>query len=111
MELIEKLQAQPASQSCRLIDFEKAELQTEEGGKRLFLVVSGEKPTVSMKVELRPLYYVMQPDYWGVEVVGCVSGIVLPVVAPYAEALDVTHTMGKKGIEVIGANKTVTLDK
>ncbi|SDT88371.1 hypothetical protein [Stappia sp. ES.058] len=111
MDIMQKLQAQPASQSCRLIDFDKAELQTEDGGKRLFLVVSGEKPTVSMRVELRPLYYVMQPEYWGVEVVGCVSGIVLPAVAPYTEALDVTHTMGTKGIEVIGANKTLRLDK
>ena len=57
-----------------------------------------------MKVELVPLVYVQQPDYWGIEVIGCQGGIGLPVKVPYSVVLDITHVLGKDGIEVIGAN-------
>ena len=58
-----------------------------------------------MKVELVPLVFVQRPDYWGIEVVGCQSGIGLPVKVPYSVVLDITHVLGKHGIEVIGANR------
>ena len=57
-----------------------------------------------MIVELSPLIYIRQPEYWGIEVVGCQNGIGLPQTAPYTVALDITHLLGTKGIEVIGAS-------
>ena len=51
-----------------------------------------------MEVELVPLVFVQRPDYWGIEVIGCQRGIELPM-------LDITHVLGKRGIEVIGANR------
>ena len=72
--------------------------------KTFILIVSGTKPWVTMKVELHPLIYIRQPEYWGIEVVGCQSGIGLPTTAPYQVALDISHTLGTKGIEVIGAS-------
>ena len=36
--------------------------------------------------------------------VGCQSGIGLPQTAPYHVALDISHLLGTKGIEVIGAS-------
>jgi len=56
-----------------------------------------------MKVELLPLIYIRQPEYWGIEVVGCQSGIGLPVMTPYHVTLDISHLLGTVGIEVIGA--------
>jgi hypothetical protein len=35
-----------------------------------------------------------------------VSGVSLPVEVPYSVWLDITHVLGKQGIEVIGATKT-----
>ena len=63
-----------------------------------------------MEVRLVPLVYIQRPDYWGIEVIGCQSGIGLPMEAPYAVTLDITHVLGKKGIEVIGATRTEKRD-
>ena len=95
--------ALPNSTSCRLIGFKKATVVPGFIPKTFFLIVEGTKPMVTMKVELNPLVYIRQPEYWGIEVVGCQSGIGLPVQAPYHVALDITHLLGTKGIEVIGA--------
>ena len=73
--------------------------------KTFFLIVSGEKPWASVTVEFVPLVYVRRPDYWGIEVIGCQRGIGLPVKVPYSAVLDITHVLGKRGIEVIGANR------
>jgi hypothetical protein len=64
-----------------------------------------------MKVELVPVVYVRQPDYWEIELVGCLrGGICLPVVMPFAEAIPIQGTTGTKGIKVVGATKVVKLD-
>jgi hypothetical protein len=57
-----------------------------------------------MKVMLSPLVYVRIPEYWGIEVLGCVNGIVLPTIGTYQELLPLEGTIGTKGIEVIWAN-------
>ena len=94
----------PHSSSCRLIDFDNALVVPGFLPKTFFLIVTGTKPWVTMKVELHPLIYIKQPEYWGIEVVGCQSGIGLPQTAPYHVALDISHLLGTKGIEVIGAS-------
>jgi hypothetical protein len=101
---LEAFNALPPSTSCRLIDFEKTEVVPGIVPKTFFLIVIGTKPWLTMKVELHPLIYIRQPEYWGIEVVGCQSGIGLPVTAPYHVALDISHLLGTKGIEVIGAS-------
>lgn len=104
-ENIKALEALPPSTMCRRIDFEHAQVVPGIAPKTYFLIVSGKKPLASIEVELVPLIYVDQPEYWGIEVRGCESGIGLPVEVPYSAYLEITHVLGKKGIEVIGAGK------
>lgn len=102
---LQALHKLPPSTLCRIIDFDRAEVRPGIIPKTFFLIVSGHKPWITMTVELVPLIYIVQPDYWGIEVVGCLHGIGLPVQAPYTVALNISHVLGKHGIEVIGANK------
>jgi hypothetical protein len=75
-----------------------------------FLIVSGNKPYVTMRVDLSPRVYIRQPEYWGIEVVGCMSGIGLPAVTPYVAVLPLQGVIGTKGIEVIGATRSEKKD-
>ena len=97
------LESLPQPSACRVIDFEEVEVVPGFIPKTFFLIVSGDKPMVSMKVDLVPLIYIKQPEYWGIEVVACQTGIGLPMVAPYHVSLDISHLLGTAGIEVIGA--------
>ena len=101
---LKAFEALPHSTSCRLINFQHAEVRPGFVTNTFFLIVSGLKPWLNMKVELHPLIYIRQPEYWGIEVVGCLSGIGLPVETPYHVSLDISHARGTKGIEVIGAS-------
>jgi len=98
------LEALPQPSTCRIIDFKTAEVVPGFIPKTFFLIVSGSKPMVTMKVDLVPLIYVKQPEYWGIEVVACQTGIGLPMEAPYHVSLDISHLLGTRGIEVIGAS-------
>lgn len=105
------IQKLPTPQACRVIDFESA-VVAPIGivPDKYFLIVKGIKPCINMEVRLVPLVYVTQPDYWGIEVVGCVpNGICLPTVAPYTAVIPLDGITGKQGIEVIGASKTQKL--
>lgn len=95
----------PTSASVRLIDFDKAEVVGGFVSGTYFLVVSGTKPYLNMTVELSPLIYVRQPEYWGIEVVGSLPGFGLPALAPYTVSIPLDGILGTKGIEVIGATK------
>ena len=103
---MEALARLPAPQSCWVIDFEKAEvIVLESFPPQYVLVVSGTKPYVNMKVDLVPLVYIRQPEFWGIEVVGCLPGIGLPATAPFKISLPLGGVTGTEGIEVIGATK------
>jgi len=39
------------------------------------------------------LIYIIQPEYWRIEVAGCQSGIGLPQTAPYHVAADISHVL------------------
>ncbi|MCG8558556.1 MAG: hypothetical protein MI824_02040, partial [Hyphomicrobiales bacterium] len=97
--------ASHALKTCSLIDFDKFQVVPGIVKGTWFLSVWGEKSTISMKVSLNPVHYVDQPEYWEIEVVGCVCGIVLPATGPFAECIEITNFLGKKGIEVVGATK------
>ena len=92
--------------TCGLIDFENFDVRSGFINDTWLLFVWGTIPTISMKVSLSPRIYVDQPEYWGIEVVGCLPPIVLPATGTFAEVLDVTNFMGKKGLEIIGATKS-----
>ncbi len=102
---------QPAATSCRLIDFESVEIHAGIIPDTWFLTVRGTKPCINMKVSLVPLVYIRCPEYWGIEVVGCLpDGICLPAIGPFEETIPLAGITGSCGIEVIGANKKETHD-
>lgn len=101
------LSKQPAAQSSRLINFDKAEVRPGFVPNTWILIVSGEAPCLNMDVSLVPLIYIRCPEYWGIEVVGTLpQGFCLTAVKPYTVSLPLTGVTGSKGIEVIGANKS-----
>jgi hypothetical protein len=104
---LREYQGVPQSEACRLIDFEEAEVVTLESfPPQYVLVVSGMKPYRNMDVSLRPRTYIRQPEYWGIEVVGCLPGFGIPVLAPYTVSIRLAGIMGTEGIEVIGATSS-----
>ena len=100
------LASQPAPQSCRLIAFDDADVRPGFVPRTWFLTVTGEAPCANMEVRLVPLIYVQCPEYWGIEVVGCLpSGVCLRQVVPYRVTIPLNGIIGSRGIEVIGSNK------
>jgi hypothetical protein len=103
--------ALPPPTSFRLIAYDKAEVLTlESEPPQYVLQVSGVKFSPSMTVKLMPLIYVRQPEYWEIEVVGGLSGAAIPVKTPYTVSLPLGGTLGSRGIQVIGANRSDTFD-
>jgi hypothetical protein len=100
----------PLPQSVRLIDFDRAEVHPGFLPRTYILVVSGTKPYLNLQVNLSPLVYVRQPEYWGIEVIGSLPGIGLPALAPYTVSIPIDGVLGSIGIEVIGANKAEKID-
>jgi len=108
---IPPIEEAPPATSCRVIDFESARVRTlPTVPPRHVLVVRGEKPYLNMQVNLVPLVYIRQPEYWGIEVVGCLPEVGLPAVGDYVVKLDLEGTIGTRGIEVIGANRSKKID-
>ena len=100
----------------RLIDFERADAITPMiYPPQPRLVVSG-VTNIPMEVQLVPLVYISQPQYWGIQVVGCLGGGESgphpshPIAAiPYHVELDLAGVTGTEGVEVIGATMTERL--
>lgn len=106
----EVLEKSPTAESVRLIDFETAEVIGGFVNETYFLTVSGMKPYFNMKVELNPVIYTHQPEYWRIEVVGILPGFGLPAFAPYSVSIPLDGIIGTKGIEVVGASSTKQID-
>jgi hypothetical protein len=110
----EQLQAYtnlPPAESCRLIDFDRVEIVVLESfPPQHVLTVTGTKPFLNMEVDLVPLVFVRQPEYWGIEVVGCLRGIGLPALAPYTVSMPLDGFVGTEGIEVIGATRSEKIE-
>ncbi|HMG47439.1 MAG TPA: hypothetical protein VK614_08270 [Allosphingosinicella sp.] len=101
--------ALPSPASCKLVDFDGCKVIKLFAHPPYVLLVWGTRHSSNVEVSLRPLIYVTKPDYWGIEVVGCQSGIGLPVEIPYVEVMMLMTTIGKKGVEIIGANQKVKI--
>lgn len=103
--------ALPTPESCRIIDFDSAQVITLPiSPPRHVLIAKGETPYFNMKVTLSPLVYITQPEYWGIEVVGCLPEVGLPAATPYVVHLDLNGIIGTCGIEVIGAGRSEKID-
>lgn len=101
----------PGGKKCDRIDFEDAQVIGGFVNDTYFLFVSGKKPNLNMKVRLLPRVYVQRPEYWGIDLVGCVEGDVsLPATGPYVVSLPLGGITGTKGVAVIGKTKGMKLD-
>jgi hypothetical protein len=108
---LQTFRALPAATCFRLLDFEQAEIITLESFPPQFILrVSGTKPYVNMDVELVPVVYIRQPEYWMIEVVGSLRGIGLPALAPYTVSIPLAGIIGTRGIEVVGATRSEQFD-
>lgn len=103
---LQAFEALPQPSSSRLINFDPERTEVRPGivSGTYILIVRGDTPYLNMKVNLVPLVYVTQPEYWGIEVIGTLEGFGLPALEPYTVTLPLNATIGTKGIEVIGAN-------
>jgi hypothetical protein len=54
--------------------------------------------------------YIRQPEYWEIEVQGCMRGLGLPVLTPYTATLRLGSTIGTMGVEVVGATRSQRID-
>jgi hypothetical protein len=101
----------PDTSSCRPIDFTGAFVRTlDTSPPEHVLFVSGLKPSSNMYVVLSPVTYVRQPEYWEIEVQGCVRDLGLPVLTPYTARLRLGSTVGTRGVEVVGATRSQRID-
>ncbi|MDP9793588.1 hypothetical protein J2S43_002100 [Catenuloplanes nepalensis] len=108
---LREFQDAPAASTSKLIDFDDASvIMLKTNPPQFILRVKGVKQWSNMKVDLVPLVYVRQPEYWGIEVVGTLSGVGLPIETPYDVSLNVTGTLGTRGVEVVGATKRERID-
>jgi hypothetical protein len=104
---LREFEARPRPSSIRLIDFEEAEVRPGIVSGTYILIVRGTKPYLNMEVDLTPLVYIRQPEFWGIEVIGRLpGGIGLPTTAPYTASLPLNGITGTKGVEVIGATRS-----
>lgn len=109
---LKEFETLPQPSSCRLIDFDQDKTEVRPGivNGTYILIVRGTKPFLNMQVNLVPLVYIQQPEYWGIEVTGCLpNGIGLPAIDTYTVILPLNGTIGTKGIEVIGASCSQTI--
>ena len=110
-EQMQRFTSAPPATGFRLLDFDHADVVTLESFPPQFVLrVSGTKPLANMHVQLAPLVFIRQPEYWGIEVVGSLTGIGLPALAPYEVSLPLTGFLGTQGIEVIGATRMQRFD-
>ena len=95
---------------CELVSLSSADVSAGIVNDTWFAFASGEAPCQNMNVQLSPLIYIEKPEYWGIQVIGCVGEICLPATKPYQVWLNVTDFRGHKGIEIIGSNQSIKLD-
>lgn len=73
--------------------------------RKVLLHLIGSKPHANTTVELRPVTYIRQPEYWQIDVVECSEGgITLPAIDKYKVTTDITGSLGTKGVVLSFAN-------
>ena len=105
------MSSRDASVTWRRMQFEEARIESVGEDFSSILVIEGVSPYANMRLEVNPFVYESRPDYWGIEVVGCLSKIAIPSITPFELVLVLDFPVGAKGIEIFGAeNKSVKLD-
>jgi len=93
---------------CYPIDFTDVEIQWYAGRGVYQLTVRGVKPYTNMEVSLSHEAYHGRPAYWRTAVIGCVkNGLLLPLVSPYYITMNLDQFVGSKGVEIVGASRSV----
>jgi hypothetical protein len=96
----------PYARSCRRVDFDFIELRETAQTGGLLLVVSGITPWADLRVSLEPLVYPEVPEFWGIEVVGRLTGPGLCGPVDFCAALRLGNVLGHRGIEIVGARRS-----
>ena len=94
----------PNTETCKIIHFSETAIRPGIVNDTYILIVSGTKAYINIDVRLSPRFYPKQPEYWAIEVVGCLTGIALPATAPYQVVIPLDGIRGTEGIEVKGAS-------
>ena len=92
------------AETCKNIDYSKAEVRPATVKGKYVLTVSGTKTHENMDVKLTSVIYIRRPEYWLINVTGCLTGVGLPATAPYAVTRPLDGIRGTEGIEVQGAS-------
>jgi len=100
---------------CQAVDFQKAQVTPlattgAAASVRYRLTVSGQVPASNVRVTLVPAVYLQQPDFWQITVTGCSTDVGLPVLTPYKVSYDFTGTLGRCGVEAVGATTRQQFD-
>lgn len=102
---VTEFQSLPAAESCRLVTFDEVEVLPAEPPGAATLVVRGTVPCFNMQVKLMPRVYIRCPEYWAIEVIGCLpDGICVTAIKEYEVSRSLSGIIGSRGIEVVGAD-------
>lgn len=94
--------------NCVPIDFNHIQIQWNRAEHHYQLTVSGIKRFANMSVYLSHQSYGRRPAYWQTVVVGCWKNfIVIPIPTPYYVTMPLTHFVGTRGVEIMGATGAV----
>ena len=104
---IESYAGLPSATAPKLMDFDDDKIEVRPGfiNDTWFLHVGGTQPYYNMKVELVPIMYVSQPEYWEIQLVGILTDVGLPATKPFHVAMLLGPFIGTKGIEVVGTRR------
>ena len=95
--------APAAKRDCTPVAFATARL--ERRGDTVMLIVTGKVKGTGAALEVRPVTYVMQPDYWLMTLVACFD-LAQPVgdaaESSYEAAINLAGSLGRKGIDLAG---------
>lgn len=112
MQFEELIGSADEPKSTVLLPFDSAEIRPGVINGTYFLVVTGRAPCINMEVKLSPRMYVKCPEYWGIDLTGSLeSGICLKAIKDFTITIDISSTIGSKGIEVVGAAGNKKIDQ
>lgn len=100
----------------QLAEIESAQIFTSQDTPRHLLEVVAQRAGFNWELHIGVPEILISDDYWPYRVVEVKKGPDWPKIAGHGPVIPKTtlyHTvtrLGKKGIEVIGSNKTITLD-
>jgi hypothetical protein len=95
------------------VDFDSATVRPAPYPDMHVLTVSGNAPSggqSTLGAKLERAMYVVQPEYWQIWVYYDSQDAIFQTLAPYNVSLPIGGSKGTKGIEVIGATKSVKID-